>query len=103
VALEAAELLATEDRRIRVVSLPSWEVFLSQDEGYRSSVLGDGLPIATLEAAATFGWDRLAGSGGLTLGIDRFGTSAPWKRIAEEWGFTPEAVAERLRRWLDGE
>jgi transketolase len=101
VALEAAEILAGRDRRIRVVSLPSWEVFFEQDEDYRRSVLGDGLPVATLEAATTFGWDRIAGATGLRMGVDHFGTSAPWQRIAEEWGFTPEAVAERLASWLD--
>ncbi len=99
-ALEAAALLAAEGRSLRVVSLPCWEAFFSQDEAYRRSVLGEGQPVASLEAGSTFGWERIVGCGGLALGIDHFGASAPAKRLAVEWGFTPEAVAERVRAWL---
>jgi transketolase len=84
-----------------VVSLPSWEAFEAQDVAYQTSVLGEGLPVASLEAASTFGWQRFTGSDGLTIGIDRFGVSAPWQRLAAEWGFTPEAVADRVEGWLD--
>ncbi len=102
VALEAAEILAGGDRSVRVVSLPSWEAFLAQDEEYRTEVLGEGLPVASLEAGSTLGWERFVGTGGLALGIDRFGASAPAKRLAEEWGFTPQLVAERIEAWLGG-
>jgi transketolase len=101
-ALEAAGLLADRGHSIRVVSLPCWEAFFAQDDGYRRSVLGDGLPVATLEAASTFGWERLAGAGGLSIGIDHFGASAPAGRLAVEWGFTPEAVADRVAGLLAG-
>jgi len=99
-ALAAAELLAVEDRSVRVVSLPCWEAFFAQDESYRVTVLGDGLPIASLEAGSTFGWERIVGAGGLAIGLDHFGASAPAGRLAAEWGFTPAAVAERIRAWL---
>jgi transketolase len=99
-ALAAAEILAAEGRRLRVVSLPCWEAFFAQDDAYRRSVLGEGLPLASLEAAATFGWERIVGRDGLRIGLDHFGTSAPAGRIASEWGFTAEAVAARLRAWL---
>ena len=97
-ALEAAEILDGEVS-LRVVSMPCVEAFDAQDDGYRAEVLGD-LPVVTLEAAATLGWHRFAGDGGLVIGIDHFGASAPWERIAEEFGFTPEAVAERIREWI---
>jgi transketolase len=100
VALAAAEILDEAGTSLRVVSLPCWEAFFEQDESYRRSVLGDGLPRASLEAAATFGWERIVGDDGLMIGIDHFGASAPWERIAREWGFTPEAVAERVGEWL---
>ncbi|MFQ5948153.1 MAG: transketolase [Acidimicrobiia bacterium] len=100
VALEAAVLLAGDGISVRVVSLPCWEAFFAQEEGYRRSVLGEGLPRASLEAAATLGWERITGTGGLQIGIDHFGASAPWKVIAEQWGLTPEAVADRIRDWL---
>jgi len=99
-ALQAADLLAAEGRSWRVVSLPCWEAFFAQDEAYRRSVLGEGLPIASLEAGSTFGWERVVGAGGLAIGIDHFGASAPAGRLAAEWGFTPEAVAQRLRAWV---
>jgi transketolase len=101
VALAAAETLDEAGVSLRVVSLPCWEAFYEQDEDYRRGVLGDGLPRISLEAAATFGWERIVGSDGLMIGIDHFGASAPWKRIATEWGFTPEAVAQRIGEWLD--
>ena len=100
-ALEAAAILS-DGHSIRVVSMPCVELFLEQPEEYRREVLGDGLPIATLEAASTFGWSAVAGPDGLTIGIDRFGASAPAVRIAEELGFTPAAVAQRLTPWLEG-
>ncbi|MEN8235152.1 MAG: transketolase, partial [Actinomycetota bacterium] len=100
-AEEAAEILEGRGRSIRVVSMPCPEAFLRQGDEYRSSVLGDGLPIATIEAGVTFGWARFTGPDGLRIGIDRFGVSAPASVIADEWGFTPEAVADRIADWLE--
>ena len=97
VALAAADLL---DADLRVVSLPCWEAFAVQDDEYRTAVLGDGLPIASLEAGATFGWERITSTSGLNIGIDHFGSSAPWQVIAGELGFTPDAVAARVQAWL---
>jgi transketolase len=99
VALGAAGLLSETGVSARVVSLPSWELFFQQDAAYQSEVLGDGLPRVSIEAAATFGWERIVGTDGLVIGLDHFGASAPWQRIAEEWGLTAEAVAERVRDW----
>jgi len=99
-ALAAADLLAAEGKSLRVVSLPCWEAFFAQDDDYRRSVLGEGLPRASLEAGTTFGWERLTAVCGLNLGIDRFGASAPAGRLAAEFGLTPEVVGERLRDWL---
>ena len=100
VALEAAESLVDDGISLRVVSLPCWEAFFEQEEAYRAEVLGEGLPRASLEAGATFGWERIVGDGGLMIGVDHFGESAPWEKIAEEWGFTPKAVAKRVKGWL---
>lgn len=100
VALEAAEELSADGLQARVVSLPCWEAFFAQPEEYRRAVLGDGLPRVAVEAGATFGWERIVGEGGLIVGIDRFGASAPWKEIARHLGFTPDAVATRIRDWL---
>ena len=102
VALEAAALLVRRGIDLRVVSMPCWEAFFAQDDAYRAVVLGEGMPRVSLEAAATFGWERIVGSDGLAIGIDHFGASAPWQRLAEEWGFTPAAVADRVESWLAG-
>ena len=101
VSLEAADLLTDDGVAARVVSLPCWELFSAQDEEYRTEVLGEGIPRVSIEAAATFGWERIVGPDGLTIGIDHFGASAPWKRIAEEWGFTGDGIRRRVFDWLD--
>ncbi|CAN5861250.1 transketolase [soil metagenome] len=100
-ALGAADLLADRGTSARVVSLPCWELFFEQEVAYRSRVLGEDIPRVSIEAAATFGWERVVGAGGLTIGLDHFGASAPYQRIAEEWGFTPESVAARVGEWLE--
>ncbi|MGH8951812.1 MAG: transketolase [Acidimicrobiia bacterium] len=99
VALEAADALAEDDIGARVVSLPCWELFEAQEDGYRSGVLG-AAPRVAIEAAASFGWERLVGEDGLILGIDHFGASAPDTVIAEKLGFTGPAVAARVREHL---
>jgi transketolase len=100
-AERAAELLGAEGTSVRVVSMPCREAFAAQDGAYRAEVFPAGVPIASLEAAATFGWGDITGLDGLNIGIDHFGASAPWTVIAAEWGFTAEAVAERIAGWLN--
>jgi transketolase len=100
VALEAAGLLEEEGVSARVVSLPCWERFFEQDEGYRLDVLGEGIPRIGVEAAATFGWERIVGPAGTVLGIDRFGASAPAGDIAVDLGFTGAGLAALVRRVL---
>lgn len=90
-----AESLA-ETHSVRVVSMPCREEFSRQSVAYRRSVLGDGLPIFTLEAGTTFGWSDVTANGGVAIGIDRFGASAPAGVLAEQFGFTPEAVAATI-------
>jgi transketolase len=92
-----AESLADDGVSVRVVSMPCVEWFLSQSSGYQSKVLGDDLPVFTLEAGTTFGWDRFAANGGTAIGIDRYGASAPAAVLAEKFGFTPESVASTIR------
>ena len=100
VAIGAAELLEADGTSARVVSMPCVEAFLAQDDAYRSEVLGSAPLRVSVEAGVTDGWHRIVGSDGLTVGIDRFGASAPWKTIADHLGFTPDAVADRIRREL---
>jgi len=100
-ALEAAALLEARGHGVRVVSMPSTELFAAQDPELRRAVLGpDDAPRVSLEAASTFGWERWLGSRGLALGIDGFGASAPASDLLEEYGFTADRVAERVARHL---
>ena len=71
-----------------------------QSAEWREEVLPRALPVAAVEAARGIEWWRLCGRDGLVLGIDRFGASAPEKALAEEYGFTPTKVAERIERWI---
>jgi transketolase len=101
VALEAADQLEQRGYAVRVVSMPSWEIFERQDPAYRTSVLGGDPAEARLaiEAGASFGWERYTGGAGRSLSIDRFGASAPAGVLMETLGFTPRdviALAERL-------
>ncbi len=99
-ALAAADLLEESSTSARVVSLPCWELFFDQDDAYQAEVLGEGIPRVSIEAGSTFGWERIVEGDGLTIGIDRFGVSAPADRLATELGFTAEAVAGEVRSFL---
>ncbi len=99
-ALAAADLLQASDVRVRVVSMPSRERFLAADAATRNALLPVNLPRVTIEAATTKGWECVAGDGGLRIGIDRFGASAPAAQLAELFGLTPAAIADRVRGWL---
>ena len=94
-AVKAAKLLGNA----RVVSAPSLDLFDEQPAAYQDEVLGDRDKLVCIEAGRSDGWHKYAGRKALIIGIDRFGASAPFERIAEELGFTPEKVAERVRKW----
>ncbi|MEB2324680.1 MAG: transketolase, partial [Sorangiineae bacterium] len=96
VAVEAQRLLAAQGRRVRVVSAWCWEAFSRLPEAERDAILGRGLRRATLEAGRTATWAGVAGARGITIGIDRFGASAPAERIADEFGITAAKVRDRI-------
>jgi transketolase len=103
VALAAAKRLGDGDIPTRVVSLPSWEVFAGQDQSYRNSVLPPQIRSrVSVEAATDFGWLRWVTDQGACVSLNRFGASAPAERLFEEFGFTPEHVADVVRRVLAG-
>jgi transketolase len=100
-ALEAHESLTADGVRARVVSLPSFYLFDQQDQEYRDSVLPPSITArVSIEEAATLGWDRYVGPEGATIGMHTFGSSAPLKDVMEEYGFTPDRVAETARSIL---
>ena len=102
IAYTAARQLAGEGVGVRVVSLPSWELFQAQPAEYRASVLPTGVAKVAVEAATSFGWERWVGNDpqkSAVVGIDHFGASAPYQRVYKEFGITAEnvvAVAKKL-------
>ena len=98
-AVKTADLLRGEGTNVRVVSAPCLELFDQQPKSYRDEVLGDRNRVVCIEAGRSDGWYKYVGQDALVIGIDRFGASAPYERIAEELGFTPQKVAARIREW----
>jgi len=95
VALAARDEL---DVPVRVVSMPSWELFEQQDDDYQESVLPVDLPTVSVEAGSRMGWERYADS---TVSIDRFGASAPGGEVLEHLGITAQSVADHVRELLE--
>jgi transketolase len=100
-ALDAAEVLEADGTPTRVVSLPSWFLFTEQDAAYRDFVLPSSVGArVSVEAGSTFGWSRWVGDHGRTVGIDRFGASAPADLLFEAFGFSVENVVKAAREAL---
>ena len=99
--LAARDLLAKDKVKARVVSMPCRELFDTQDEAYRESVLPSAITArVTVEEASPIGWDRYAGPKGIVLGMNTFGLSAPLKVVSEHFGFTPDRVAAAAKMVL---
>lgn len=100
-ATAAADILAAKGIGARVVSMPCTELFDEQDKAYRDSVIPPAVKKrVVVEAASPFGWSKYAGEDGLIIAMNRFGASAPAKVLAEQFGFTPEAVAAKVEEYL---
>jgi transketolase len=101
VTAEAAARLAADGARVRVVAVPSWELFAEQDAAYRERVLAPRISKRmAVEAASPLGWERFVGMEGEVVGMDRFGASAPWPVLQEKFGFTAGAIEAVMRRRL---
>lgn len=100
-AAAAHTKLAAEGIHVRVVSLPSWELFEAQDAAYRNSVLPPAVTKRlAVEAGSRMGWERYVGPHGAVLGMDRFGESAPGGTLMKAFGFTVDNVVARLKELL---
>ncbi len=101
-SFKAAEILRSKNIRVRIVSMPSRELFLEQDEDYRNHVIPlDIQKRVSVELGTTYGWKEFVGDWGLCIGIDHFGASAPFNTLAENYGFTPEKIADKIRNHFD--
>ena len=99
-ALAARDELTSDGIGARVVSMPSWHLFAAQSEGYRKQVLPDDVVTVSVEAGSTMGWERWVGRRGISIGIDRFGASAPFQEIYRHYGVTTGAVRDAVRTRL---
>jgi transketolase len=99
--IEAYEELKAEGIRARVVSMPSWELFEQQDQGYRNKVLPPAVRArVSVEQASVLGWDHYVGMRGAKIGMHTFGSSAPLRDLETKFGFTPDKVVAAAKAQL---
>ncbi len=102
-AVEARTVLEGDGTPTRVVSMPSWRLFMDQDQAYLDTVLPPQVTArVSIEAGITLGWDRWLGLRGVAVGLDRFGASAPWATLFENFGLTSDRVVEAGRIVVKG-
>ncbi len=102
IALEAGRLLHGRGIAVRIVSLPSWELFEAQSKEYREEVLPANIKARiSIEAGVTFGWERYIGSEGVAIGIDSFGASAPYNILYQQFGLTAERIVSESLKMLN--
>jgi transketolase len=100
-AVAAAEKLKAEGKKVRVVSLPAWDLFEAQDAAYKESVLPKAVTKRlSVEAASSFGWHKYVGTEGHCVSIDRFGASAPGNVCLEKFGFSVDNVLAKAKQLL---
>jgi transketolase len=98
----AGQKLAKNQIKVRIVSMPSWELFEAQTQAYRDLVLPPLVRARlAVEAGATQGWRKYVGDGGDVLGVDRFGASAPGEVVLREYGFTVDNLCECAMKLMD--
>ena len=98
VCVDAADRLRQQGHAVRVVSLPSWDRFAEQADDFQDSIMPIGVPALSVEAATTFGWERWSDD---SIGIDRFGASAPGELVLDKLGINVDNVVERATALLD--
>ncbi|MDE3181774.1 MAG: transketolase [Acidobacteriota bacterium] len=100
-SVEAFEQLKSEGFCVRLVSLPSWDLFEKQPQSYKDEVMPARITLRlAIEAASPFGWERYVGPKGAVIGMNRFGASAPFKVLAEKFGFTKAHVVQKAHEML---
>ncbi len=101
-ALEVSNQLTAEGYFVRVVSMPSMEIFRQQSKEYQEHILLQrNTKVVVIEACSLMGWGDIIRAPMLKIGIEEFGKSAPYEKLAEEFGFTPESITVKVKNWLD--
>lgn len=100
-ALDVQKELDEQKVPVRVVSMPSMELFLKQSHALQEKIFpSDCKKIASIEAGITLGWAQITGRHGLQFGVNEFGASAPAQKIYEKFGLTPKAIAHKIAAWI---
>lgn len=102
IAVNARKLLAEKGVRARVVSVPSLELLLVQDEATQAAIIGTAPIKIAVEAGVRFGWDAVIGHDGGFVGMHSFGASGPYKEVYQHFGITPEAVVDAAMKRHNG-
>jgi transketolase len=97
ICFEAAKMLESEGVNSTVVSMPCWELFEEQSFEYKASVFPGGIPVVSVEALSTFGWERYSH---VQIGMKTFGASAPIKALYKKFGFTAPAIIEKVKETI---
>lgn len=101
-AVKAKKILEKKGRSVRIVSMPSLDIYKNQPESYRRSLIPEkGTPVVVIEAGISQGWHELTRAPMLILGMKSFGRSAPITFLAEEFGFTGEKAAQKIIEWME--
>ncbi len=100
-ALEAQKVLADKGQSVRVVSMPSWELFREQPESYREKVLPSAISARlAIEAGSPFGWHEWVGDRGAVIGVSKFGASAPAKTVFKEYGLSVDNIVNKAQQFI---
>lgn len=99
-AMKVADALEAAGQGTDVVSMPSWELFDAQDAAYRAEILPNDVLKVSIEAGVTLGWQRYTGNDGINIGIDSFGASAPAEDLFDHFGFSVDAIVNKIQAKL---
>jgi len=103
ITLKAGKILEEKGISVRVVSMPSWELFENTSQEYKDKVLLPDVNVRiAVEAGISMGWERYTGSNGVVIGINEFGASAPGNIVMEKFGFTSENIVQKATELLSG-
>ncbi|RYE05694.1 MAG: transketolase [Rickettsiaceae bacterium] len=97
IAIEVAKILRTHNLKIKVISVPCFELFFAQDQDYIKYILGTTQLKVAIEAACSFGWHRIIGEEGMFFGVEEFGKSAPKESLYEYFGLTAVNIAKQIK------
>ncbi|HJK86579.1 MAG TPA: transketolase [Candidatus Megaira endosymbiont of Nemacystus decipiens] len=100
IAIKVQSILENQNISVRVCSVPCMDILLAQGKSYLKALQGNAKHLCAIEAASSFGWDRLITENGIFFGVNQFGTSAPAKNIYQKFALTAENISNKIHRIL---